>query len=136
LNLGHCIEHFHAHAKLIEEQNQILELIRNDTIESHRKWLGEDSIKTMGPKIYVSATFDRKRIPNHLAEINNFFHIGLDILDEMKTAILNSMNASGKVLQRLPCSKVFKFVKVSQLRFRQETQISLICMVLRISQII
>ena len=45
LNLGHCIEHFHAHAKLIEEQNQILELIRYDTIESLRNWLGEDSIK-------------------------------------------------------------------------------------------
>lgn len=45
LNLGHCIEHFHAHAKLIEEQNQILELIRSDTIESHRSWLGDDSIK-------------------------------------------------------------------------------------------
>ena len=50
----------------------------------------------MGPKIYVSATFDRKRVPNHLAEINNFFHIGLDVLDEMNTAILNSLNASGK----------------------------------------
>ena len=45
MNLGHCIEHFHAHAKLIEEQNQILELIRNDTIESYRNWLGDDSIK-------------------------------------------------------------------------------------------
>ena len=128
MNLGHCIEHFHAHAKLIEEQNQILELIRNDTIESYRNWLGDDSIKesvqfiseqsgamighikrpircehkiesfskSMGPKIYVSATFDRKRVPNHLAEINNFFHIGLDVLDEMNTAILNSLNASGK----------------------------------------
>ena len=50
----------------------------------------------MGPKIYVSDTFDRKRVPNHLAEINNFFHIGLDVLDEMNTAILNSLNATGK----------------------------------------
>ena len=120
----------------------------------------------MGPKIYVSATFDRKRVPNHLAEINNFFHIGLDVLDEMNTAILNSLNASGKnsstftLLKSIQvCQSVatkiqvrlekthigailLEFMNVTsmcaifELCKRRETQISLICMDLRISQII
>ena len=111
----------------------------------------------MGPKIYVSATFDRKRVPNHLAEINNFFHIGLDVLDEMNTAILNSLNASGKnsstftLLKSIQvCQSVaakiqvrleesFKIVPlcaIFELGKRRETQILLIYMVLRISQII